>query len=291
MIQSMTGFGKAEDTFGEMNIKVEIRSLNGKQFDLRFRPPSNLKPFEIKIRKILQEQLHRGSAELSIQVTQNGATQAMKINTSLAKDYFHSIQELSKELNLPQKDILQSLLNLPEVVVPSSEELSSDAWIHIKKTLLAAINDLNQHRKDEGKALEADLLSHIENIEKLQENIKIIAPKRKEKIKNRLEQALEDKINKEKIDENRLEQELVYYIEKLDISEEQVRLANHCQYFHEILKENDIKKGKKLNFLLQEIGREINTTGAKANDAELQRNVVKMKDELDKAKEQIMNVL
>src|SRR5690625_853130 len=287
MIQSMTGFGKAEDTFGEMNIKVEIRSLNGKQFDVRFRPSSNLKPFEIKIRKILQEQLHRGSAELSIQVTQNGAAQAMKINTSLAKDYFHSIQELSKELNLPQKDILQSLLNLPEVIVPSSEELSADTWEHIKKTLLNAIKDLNQHRKDEGKALEADLLSHIENIEKLQEEIKIIAPKRKEKIKNRLEQALDDKINKEKIDENRLEQELVYYIEKLDISEEQVRLANHCQYFHEILKESDIKKGKKLNFLLQEIGREINTTGAKANDAELQRNVVKMKDELDKAKEQI----
>ncbi len=291
MIRSMTGYGKAEETFQERTIRVELRSLNGKQFDIRMKPAPILKPYEIEIRKQLKNALLRGSLEVNIQVTIDGATQPMKINSALAKNYYNAIQELANELGLPQKNTLRSLLELPEVVTPASEELTTKDWHNISKVLSDAIQQLDDHRKDEGNALEADLISHIKQIESYQTEIQKIEPNRKKRIKERLENALEEYTSRENIDHNRLEQELIFYIEKLDISEEQVRLSNHCRYFYEILEDKTPTKGKKLNFLLQEIGREINTTGAKANDADLQRCVVKMKDELDKAKEQIMNVL
>jgi uncharacterized protein (TIGR00255 family) len=187
--------------------------------------------------------------------------------------------------------MLNALLKLPEVVVPSTEELPEEEWIQVKKVLIAAIEDIDKHRLDEGISLERDLLLRINNIEAYQLKIKEQEPFRKEKIRQRLEMSLEEWINKENIDKNRLEQELIFYIEKLDISEEQVRLSNHCRYFKEVLNDNEFARGKKLNFILQEIGREINTTGSKANDTNIQQWVVRMKDELEKAKEQVMNVL
>lgn len=291
MIRSMTGFGKAEQTFSEMVIRIEIRSLNGKQLDINLKAPPVLKPVEIEIRNFLKQTLLRGSLDVTIQIVQNGASRPMEINTSLAAGYYQSIQQLATELSLPQNDIISALLRLPDVIAPATEELTEETHQAFRQVLNNAVEQLDTHRLNEGKMLENDLLLRVKNIEQYQEEIKKIEPERKTRIRQRLEQALKEWMNKEQVDQNRLEQELIFYIEKLDISEEQVRLANHCRYFREILNEEEVAKGKKLNFILQEMGREINTTGAKANDAGLQRFVVKMKDELEKAKEQIMNVL
>lgn len=287
----MTGFGKAEMTRGEVSIQVEIKSLNAKQLDINLRMSPLLRPYEFDIRGMLQQSLVRGSLDVSINMRQNGASRPMIINTALAAHYYESIAAMARELMLPEHDILSSLLKLPEVVVPSAEELSPEEWLHVREVLMEAILDVDKHRLDEGLSLEQDLLLRISEIEKYQEEIKKQEPLRREKIRQRLEGSLEEWINKENIDKNRLEQELIFYIEKMDISEEQVRLANHCRYFRELLQEPTPSHGKRLNFILQEIGREINTTGSKANDPNIQRWVVSMKDELEKAKEQIMNVL
>jgi len=291
MLRSMTGFGKAERIHGEIATAVEIKSLNGKQLDINLKIPPLLRPYEFEIRNLIQQSLLRGSVDVTINIKQNGATRPMVINTTLANHYYQHISAMAKDLHLPENDILSALLKLPEVVSPSTEEISVSEWLDVKEVLTEAIGDIDKHRLDEGVSLEDDLLLRIRNIEAYQQEIKIQEPLRRERIRQRLDNSLEEWINKENIDKNRLEQELVYYIEKLDISEELVRLANHLRYFREVMEESEQTMGKRLNFVLQEIGREINTTGAKANDAIIQQSVVKMKDELEKAKEQIMNVL
>jgi len=287
----MTGYGRAEQTIGDKTFLVEVRSLNGKQFDLRINIPALLKPFEFEIRNMLNEGLQRGSVECFITIKQNGTGKPVSINTDLAKSYYEPVAALAQELGLPQGDLLSTLLKLPEVITASSETLSDTDWEGFQKVLKEAIYQLNEHRKNEGLSLEADLLLRVSNIEKHQEVLTILAPKRRIKIKEGLVKLLEEQVGKENYDGNRLEQELIYYIEKIDISEEQVRLNNHCAYFRSILAEKEISKGKKLSFILQEFGREINTTGSKANDVEIQQLVILMKDELEKAKEQILNVL
>ena len=291
MLYSMTGYGRAEQTIGDKTFLVEVRSLNGKQFDLRINIPALLKPFEFEIRNMLNEGLQRGSVECFITIKQNGTGKPVSINTDLAKSYYEPVAALAQELGLPQGDLLSTLLKLPEVITASSETLSDTDWEGFQKVLKEAIYQLNEHRKNEGLSLEADLLLRVSNIEKHQESLTILAPKRRVKIKEGLVKLLEEQVGKENYDGNRLEQELIYYIEKIDISEEQVRLNNHCAYFRSILAEKEISKGKKLSFILQEFGREINTTGSKANDVEIQQLVILMKDELEKAKEQILNVL
>ena len=291
MLYSMTGYGRAEQTIGDKTFLVEVRSLNGKQFDLRINIPTLLKPFEFEIRNMLNEGLQRGSVECFITIKQNGTGKPVSINTDLAKSYYEPVAALAQELGLPQGDLLSTLLKLPEVITASSETLSDTDWEGFQKVLKEAIYQLNEHRKNEGLSLEADLLLRVSNIEKHQEALTILAPKRRIKIKEGLVKLLEEQVGKENYDGNRLEQELIYYIEKIDISEEQVRLNNHCAYFRSILAEKEISKGKKLSFILQEFGREINTTGSKANDVEIQQLVILMKDELEKAKEQILNVL
>ena len=291
MLYSMTGYGRAEQTIGDKTFLVEVRSLNGKQFDLRINIPALLKPFEFEIRNMLNEGLQRGSVECFITIKQNGTGKPVSINTDLAKSYYEPVAALAQELGLPQGDLLSTLLKLPEVITASSETLSDTDWEGFQKVLKEAIYQLNEHRKNEGLSLEADLLLRVSNIEKHQEALTILAPKRRVKIKEGLVKLLEEQVGKDNYDGNRLEQELIYYIEKIDISEEQVRLNNHCAYFRSILAEKEISKGKKLSFILQEFGREINTTGSKANDIEIQQLVILMKDELEKAKEQILNVL
>ena len=291
MLYSMTGYGRAEQTIGDKTLLVEVRSLNGKQFDLRINIPALLKPFEFEIRNMLNEGLQRGSVECFITIKQNGTGKPVSINTDLAKAYYEPVAALAKELGLQEGDILSTLLKLPEVITASSETLSDTDWEGFQKVLKEAIYQLNEHRKNEGLSLEADLLLRVSNIEKHQETLTLLAPKRRLKIKEGLVKLLEEQVGKENYDGNRLEQELIYYIEKIDISEEQVRLNNHCAYFRSILAEKEISKGKKLSFILQEFGREINTTGSKANDVEIQQLVILMKDELEKAKEQILNVL
>lgn len=287
----MTGFGRAEQAVGDKVFLVEVKSLNGKQFDLRITIPPLLKPFEFDIRNILQEKLVRGSVECIIYIKQNGAAQPVTINKELAKAYYQPIAELSKELNLNPGDILSTLLKLPEIITPSNIVLSDEDWKGFEQVLFSAINQLKEHRIDEGKSLEEELELRINNIVVNAEKIAALEPLRRQRIKDGLRKTLEDNVGKENYDQNRLEQELIYYIEKIDITEEQVRLKNHCNYFTSILNDKEEGKGKKLSFIMQEIGREINTTGSKAYDSEMQKSVVLMKDELEKAKEQVLNVL
>lgn len=291
MLKSMTGFGRAEKNVGEKTFLIDIKSLNGKQFELQLKLPAFLKPFEFDIRRLLSENLSRGSVDCLISLKDTGSAKPVSINTSLAKAYYQPLAALSKELGLDTSHILSTLVKLPEVITPSSDTLTDNEWEEFKSVLGAAMANLNEHRMDEGRSLEADLLTRISNIQRLQEEVIQLEPLRKQKIREGITRLLEENVGKENYDGNRLEQELIYYIEKIDISEEQVRLRNHCEYFKTLLAEPEESKGKKLSFILQEIGREINTTGSKAYDSSIQKCVVEMKDELEKAKEQVLNVL
>lgn len=291
MLYSMTGYGRAEQTIADKTFLVEVRSLNGKQFDLRLTLPALLKPFEFEVRNLLNEQLERGSVECIIYLKQNGAGKPVSINTELAKAYYQPLAQLAKELNIETDNILSNLLKLPEVIAPVTDVLNADDYAQFETILSEAIRQLNQHRTEEGKVMEQDLVERIRNIEEQQAIVASLEPLRRTRIKEGLVKVLEEHVGKENYDPNRLEQELIYYIEKIDISEEQVRLTNHCSYFRSLLKGKEKSKGKKLSFILQEIGREINTTGSKAYDAQIQQSVVTMKDELEKAKEQVLNVL
>lgn len=291
MLKSMTGFGRAEQTVGEKTFLVEIKALNGKQFELQLKLPPLLRPYEFEIRSMVQEQLIRGTVDCYVNIKQNGTTKPVTINTDLIKAYYRQIEELAGELKIDTNSVLSALLRLPEVVSPVTDVLEENDFKEFSKVLQTALKELNNHRVEEGISLEKDLLTRIQNINNQEEGIIALEPARKVKIKEEINQLLEDHVGKENIDENRLEQELIYYMEKIDIHEEQIRLRQHCEYFKEIMNGPEEGKGKKLSFLLQEIGREINTTGSKAYDAGIQKCVVKMKDELEKAKEQVLNVL
>ena len=291
MLRSMTGFGRAEQMVGDKVFFVEVKALNGKQFDLQLKMPSLLKPFEFDIRNIIQEQLIRGTVDCYITIKQNGATKPVVINTELIKAYYQQITALSNELNIQDNAILSSLLRLPEVISQNTETLKEEEFLLFKNVLMSALQELNNHRTEEGASLERDLISRIENIHQQEKEILKYEPNRKIRIKDEINKLLLDHVGKEKIDNNRMEQELIYYMEKIDIHEEQIRLRQHCDYFIEMIKDAEISKGKKLSFLLQEINREVNTTGSKAYDVDIQKCVVKMKDELEKAKEQVLNVL
>ncbi len=287
----MTGFGRAEQQVAEKVVVVEIKSLNGKQLEINTKIPSLLKPYEFDMRNLLQQNLVRGTVEININLKQNGASRPMTINTDLAKQYYNSVVQIADELQLPKEDLLPIIMKLPEVVAQQNDMLPEEEWAMVQQLIRDAIKDLDIHRLDEGKELEKDLVLRIDNIMDLLEKIKTFEGGRIDRIRERINGSLEELIGKDKIDTNRFEQELVYYIEKIDFSEEKMRLANHCRYFKDLLNENDFSKGKKLGFVLQEVGREINTLGSKANDADIQKLVVVMKDELEKAKEQVLNAL
>ncbi|PVD49822.1 YicC family protein [Terrimonas sp.] len=291
MVKSMTGFGRAEKAIGKKTFLVEIKSLNGKQFEILLKLPSLLKAYEFDIRNLLSEKLLRGTIDCTISLKQNGAAKPVVINTELAKSYYQQLAEMAESLKLDTGSILSSLLKLPEVVVPSTEIMDKDEWALFQDVVNEAITNINMHRINEGEMLERDLELRINNIRELQNKVIKLEPLRQQKIREGLVKLLEENVGKDNFDRNRMEQEMIYYIEKIDINEEQVRLKNHCEYFISLLKEPGDAKGKKLSFVLQEIGREINTTGAKAYDSEIQKAVVIMKDELEKAKEQVLNVL
>ena len=291
MLKSMTGFGRAEQSVSDKAFLVEIKSLNGKQFEINLKIPPVLKSYEFDVRNMLQESLIRGSIDCLITIKQNGSAKPVVVNTDLIKAYYKQIEILADELGIDTNAVLSSLLRLPDVVTPSNEILAENDWAELKKVVQAALNELNEHRCEEGSAIETELHLRIKNINAQEEEILRLEPLRRHRMKDELLKLLEENVGKENYDPNRLEQELIYYIEKLDITEEQVRLKNHCEYFTDILNGHEESKGKKLSFVLQEIGREINTTGAKAYDAPIQKCVVLMKDELEKLKEQILNVL
>jgi uncharacterized protein (TIGR00255 family) len=291
MLRSMTGFGRAEQTQGEKTFMVEIKALNGKQFELQLKIPPLLKSYEFEIRNILQENLFRGTIDCYVNIKQNGTSKPVVINTDLVKAYYLQLKTLAQELDIDTNGLLSSLVRLPEVVTASTEVLEQKDFDIFANVLRSAIKELNNHRVEEGISLEKDLLQRIANIKTEEEKILLLAPQRNVKIREEINTLLEENVGKENIDNNRMEQELIYYMEKIDIHEEQIRLRQHCEYFAEILYNNEDGKGKKLSFLLQEIGREINTTGSKAYDVGIQKCVVSMKDELEKAKEQVLNVL
>jgi len=291
MLKSMTGFGRAELTVNDKTFLVEIKALNGKQFELQLKLPPLLRPYEFEIRNTLQESLIRGTIDCSVNIKQNGTSKPVNINTDLIKAYYRQIEQLAGELNIDTNSVLSALLRLPEVVTPTNDILNENDFKEFSLVLNNALADINQHRQDEGAVLEHDLLKRIQNIHEQEEAILKLEPNREKRIREEINQLLEKHVGKENIDNNRLEQELIYYMEKIDIHEEQIRLRQHCEYFQSILQEAEEGKGKKLSFILQEIGREINTTGSKAYDADIQKCVVKMKDELEKAKEQVLNAL
>ena len=291
MLKSMTGFGRAEQTVGDKTFLVEVKALNGKQFELQLKLPALLRPYEFDIRNLLQENLVRGTIDCYVNIKQNGTTKPVTINTELIKAHYTQIKTLAGELDIDTNSVLSALLRLPEVVTPTNDVLEQGDFKEFLIVLENALKELNDHRMEEGNSLEKDLFMRIEKIKEQEENILALEPNRKKRIKDEIHQLLDKHVGKENIDNNRMEQELIYYMEKIDIHEEQIRLRQHCEYFKDILNSPENGKGKKLSFVLQEIGREINTTGSKAYDAEIQKCVVKMKDELEKAKEQVLNVL
>jgi uncharacterized protein (TIGR00255 family) len=287
----MTGFGKATCEYEGKKIVVEIKSLNSKQLDLSLKIAPAYRNKELDIRTEILQKLERGKIDVAIYIDNSGKDAAAQINQSAFLSYMQQVKTLSKNLELPEPtNWFDLLLRLPDVLKTENIELEENEWQALKEIIYKAVEQVVSFRIQEGKSLENVFLIKISNIGDLLEKVSPYETERIEKIRSRLEdnlQALSDKVN---YDQNRLEQELIYYIEKLDINEEKVRLKNHLNYFLETMK-LEPSPGKKLGFIAQEIGREINTLGAKANHSEIQKIVVKMKDELEQIKEQVLNVL
>ena len=287
MIYSMTGFGKDSFFLNDVQYIVELKSLNSKQADVFMRIPPIMKELEISLRKLIINQLKRGKFELNISSVKANDSNSFTINKELLTRY----QEELSVLNIPSNDLLGALMRLPNVVVQEESKLEDEDIDIIKEAVVKACNDLNGFRMDEGVSLYNDLELRVDNILSHKEGVIVLAPKRIERLRARMLENLKALNGELEINEERLEQELIFYIEKLDVSEEFVRLKAHCVYFKEVMDDDEMLIGKKLNFISQEMGREINTLGSKANDADIQKHVVQMKDELEKIKEQVNNVL
>lgn len=291
MLYSMTGFGRAEANINNRQVVVEMKSLNGKQFEVSPKLSPILRAYELDIRSMLNGILMRGNIDLTVTIKQEGATKPMTVNTDLAAYYYQSMKQIANSLEVPEDNILSTLMRMPEVVGVDQDMLPEQDWEEVKKVIQDAASQLMQHRKSEGEALYKDLYQRITNIEQLHETILPLEEERKEKVRQKLTNAMNELINSDKADPNRFEQEMIYYLERIDFSEEKTRLTQHCKYFKDTVQKDSTMKGKVLGFILQEVGREINTLGAKANHAGIQQIVIKMKDELEKAKEQILNIL
>jgi uncharacterized protein (TIGR00255 family) len=285
MITSMTGFGKKEAQWEDKSLSIEIRSLNSKNADINLRTPSYLREIDTEIRKRIAQKLHRGKIDLNIFIEFNGKNAPTAINASVVKEYIAQLKQIEENNEI---DHLAIAMRLPDTLSSERNTLQEDEKKAIFNLLDDAIKNIETYRLDEGKVLEKDFLLRLNLIETYLEDAIKIDPERSKKIEVKLRASLEEL--KIEIDSNRFEQELIFYLEKFDITEEKVRLQNHLDYFKKVL-ENDFPNGKKLGFVAQEIGREINTIGSKANHSELQKIVVQMKDELEKIKEQLLNVL
>ena len=281
----MTGFGKSETKFQRKKLNVEIRSLNSKNIDLNFRIPNIYCEIESKIRTKINGELSRGKIDLLINIDLQDEDKVSSLNSAVIKKY---INELKKISNSSESELLKMAIRLPESIKIEKEDISKEEKKILFKIIDRAIIKLNQYRISEGKSIEKDFKSRVKNIHKLVKSVDKLAPKRKERIRKKIEELSKQNLNE--IDNRRMEQEIFYFIEKLDINEEIVRLKSNLKYFEKIMSEKS-PNGKKLTFISQEIGREINTLGSKANDERLQKTVVEMKDELEKIKEQLLNVL
>lgn len=287
----MTGYGRLNETNEKFDVNIELKSLNSKFLDLRMKLPNNLKSKEHAIKKLITDNCHRGKFELSVDLVYLQNDEDSVINERLFKRYINELKRLSSESDYEGGDLIQAVLRVPNVLKAGSSELDEQEWNEIKALLKRTIDQLNNFRHTEGEALEEDLKKRVKSIQDTLPQVEVFEEERKKKVIARLENAFTDFVNNENVDKNRFEQEILYYLEKIDINEEKVRLGQHCIYFLEIMDKKDVQKGRKLSFVAQEIGREINTLGAKAYSADIQRLVVHMKDELEKIKEQVLNVL
>ncbi|MFS2187812.1 YicC/YloC family endoribonuclease [Mucilaginibacter sp. Mucisp84] len=291
MIKSMTGYGIASFDSGSTKYTVEVKSLNSKFLELSLRLPKIFAEKEFQLRNDCSKLIERGKVNLSINTEQvSQSVKAAGIDKDLLKHYYNQLKSVSEELGEPTGNLLQLALGLPEVVKYEEDTISEDEWKAVEKTFQQAMAAFQDFRAQEGNVIEQEIKGRINTILKNLELVELEDPKRVPLVRERLNTFLAEAASREAIDQNRFEQELIYYIDKLDITEEKVRLKAHCEYFIETLKNADAN-GKKLGFISQEIGREINTLGSKANDANIQKLVVGMKEELEKIKEQLLNVL
>lgn len=289
MVQSMTGFGKAEGQYEGKKINVEMRALNSKNLDLIIRCPQAYKELEIGLRKTIGNLLMRGKVEVFINVVNVGEQTSSSINIPLATQYIKELKALAEATGEKSSDYIAQAMRMPDVLVSDDNSIDDQEAEYVEGLIKKACEGLINFRKQEGKALEADLKGNIDAIDNLLKKVPKYEEARIENIKERIKGNLEEL--EAKVDDNRFEQELIYYLEKIDINEEKMRLSNHLTYFIKTMNESDVAVGKKLGFISQEIGREINTLGAKANQADLQKIVVNMKDHLEKIKEQVLNSL
>jgi len=292
MMVSMTGYGKTTCELNGKMITIEAKSLNSKQLDIYTRLPNLYKDKDIEIRNNISTRLKRGKIDLYINFDNSEVSNSSKINFALVKDYYEQIKEINNKLEMQtdESTILPTLMRFPDVLKTGKEELDETEWNKVLEQIMAALNIVESFRNQEGIVLEKDILSRVQLIEDLLILIQPFEDQRIQKLREKMYSGFNEIGDKEKVDSNRFEQELIYYIERLDITEEKVRLKNHCSFFREVCRDEN-QSGKKLGFIAQEIGREINTIGSKANSSEIQRIVVQMKDELEKIKEQLMNVL
>ncbi len=286
----MTGYGKAVAKLNGKSVTLEIRSLNSKQLDLNLRLHPALRDNEPDIRSVVTRMLERGKVELTGNIDFTGTDLPAAINRPVAISYYNELSSLARELGASEENLLSVVMKMPEVTRLSKEEINGEDWGSIFTALNEALQQLDEFRKHEGKLLEKDFILRIETIQSLLAGVEPFELNRNKQLREKLRNSFADFIENNNFDANRFEQEIIYYLEKLDITEEKVRLAKHCKYFLETLDE-DAANGRKLSFVSQEIGREINTMGSKANDADIQKLVVRMKDELEKIKEQLANIL
>lgn len=292
MVKSMTGFGKATIESGDKKLVVEVKSLNSKQLDINLRTPNLYKEKDIEIRNLIKNYLDRGKVDVCIYFDHSDADKDVAINKPVVMQYFSQLMEVAASLGIESDrgELLQTIMRFPDTLQVKSEGLDEEEWIRLKSGIEKALEEIDKFRIQEGKALIKDITNRVELIKNLANEVPQFEGKRVEAVRQRLQDKMNEWADIKNIDQNRMEQEIIYYLEKLDITEEKVRLANHCKYFMETV-EKEEAPGRKLGFIAQEIGREINTMGSKANDHEIQVLVVRMKDELEKIKEQSLNIL
>ncbi len=290
MLKSMTGFGKAFCELPNKKITVEIKTLNSKQMDINAKLPVFYREKETEVRTILTSRLERGKIDMYINIENNGGYAECSINRDVMKAHYYELKQIAKDLNESPTDLLTLIMRMPDIYNTNTVEISEEEWLALKQTIDNAISNVDEFRLNEGKILAEDFKIRIALIESLLHSVEPFESNRIQSIKDKLWKNLNDMLEASKIDNNRFEQEIIYYLEKIDITEEKTRLKKHLDYFKNTMN-SEISQGKKLGFVCQEIGREVNTIGSKANDVDIQQIVVQMKDELEKIKEQLMNIL
>ena len=286
----MTGYGRGESVSDKLTVKVEVRSINSKFFDLSVRMPQLFREKELVIRNLASEKLERGKIDLNIAVEYKGESKTSSVNHELATSYFNDLKKLADTLQQPTDTLLGLVMKMPDVISASKEDMGEDEWKQLNEAVIKGLESIDNFRREEGVTLSKEVEANTNNILNTLTEIEKLEPERMTLQKARLRQQLEELLGKEGYDKNRFEQELIYYLERMDFSEEKVRLRSHCDFFFQTIQSKETN-GRKLNFIGQEMGREINTLGSKANHAGIQKLVVTMKDELEKIKEQLLNIL